>query len=118
MSQPIDVRKLLLTKPIINAAIELNPSVDLKGMKLDPSGAPFPLSRLEENAAKGTDSIPAITVKPKSGYYSIVDGRHRAAIAIANGLPTIDAIIQEGGRRRTKKRSRYHFKKSRRATYK
>jgi len=110
----ISTRDILLTKPIADAVKQLNPKISFKGMKAQPGEQGFPLPRLVENSALGTDNIPPIKVTPIvfSGktYYSITDGRHRAAIALANGLETIPAII--GGKRRVKKtRRNKRFKK-------
>jgi hypothetical protein len=113
----ISPRDILLTKPIANASKSINSLISFKGMKADPSDQGFPLGRLAENVALGTDSIPAIKVKPVnfSGktYYSVIDGRHRAAIAIANNLESIPAIIQSGGKTRKRRR----VKKTRRNSH-
>lgn len=109
MALQISPRKILLTKPIADAAKKLNPSITFSGMKADPSSSGFPLGRLEENAKLGISNIPSITVKAVNfkgeTYYSVIDGRHRSAIAIANNLDSIPANLQ-GGKRRTKKTRR------------
>jgi hypothetical protein len=118
MSISISPRDILLTKPIIDAIKSINPSVSLKGMKIDSASHGFSLSRLAENQALGTDAIPAITVKEVNQkgktYYSIIDGRHRSAIAIANGLESIPAIVQSGGKTRKRK---HRVKKTRRNSH-
>lgn len=114
----ISPRDILLTKPIITAIKTINPGANLKGMKIDPGEHGFSLGRLSESRALGTDSIPAITVKEVSQqgkkYYSVTDGRHRASMAIANGLDSIPAIIQGGGKSRKRK---LRVKKTRRNSH-
>jgi hypothetical protein len=102
----INVKNILLTKPIVDAARVVNPSFSPKGFKQQPGEQGFPLSRLEENLKK-TGTAPDIVVKAYEkvpGYYSVIDGRHRVAIAIGKGQSEIDAEVQSGGKTRRRRR--------------
>ena len=103
----IDVTKILLTKPIVDAAKTIDPEFSTKGFKQQPGEQGFSLPRMEENK-KQTGTAPAIVVKPRgtTGYYEIVDGRHRFAIAIARKSKEIEADIQTGGKKKRKTRRR------------
>lgn len=93
----IPLKSILLTKPIVQAVKGLNPSADLKGMKMDPGFPGLPLSRIDQNKDSDTSTMPPIDVKKVGSYFSVVNGRHRVAISLSKGIPTIPANIQEGG---------------------
>lgn len=111
----IDVKKILITDPIVAAAKTVNSSFSPKGFKKQPGEQGFPLPRIATNL-KETGTPPAIIVKPygSTGYYEIQDGRHRFAIAIAKGETEIEADIQSGGKKRRKTRRRKPTPSSRR----
>ena len=104
----VDVKKILLTDPIIKAIKTINPGIKLQGFGKYPGEQGFALPRIDENLEKRAEGTapPAIVVKPykETKYYTIQDGRHRFAIAVANGESEIEATIQQGGRRKTRKR--------------
>ena len=103
--QQLDVKSLRLTTPILNAIKSLNPAADVSGFTMESGPQGFRLPRIEENAA-ATGTPPPITVRKKDNGYEIIDGRHRAAIAIARGKTTIDAIVQGGGRKTRSRKPR------------
>ena len=101
----IDVKKVLITDPVVAAAKEVNKDFSPKGFKKQPGEQGFPLKRISQNL-KETGTPPAIVVKPygSTGYYEIQDGRHRFAIAIAKGESEIEANVQSGGKKRKTRR--------------
>lgn len=114
----VNVKNILLTDPIIKAIKTINPGLKLEGFGKYPGEQGFTLPRIDENLQKreeGTDA-PAITLKPykQTKYYTIQDGRHRFAIAVAKGESEIEATIQGGGKRKTRKRKSLRRRKTRR----
>ncbi len=91
----IQIHKILLTDPIVTAAKLINPEVNLKGFKKLPEHQGFPLTRVNSIARAKMNELPSISViqYKTTSYYSIVDGRHRFAKALAEGKETIRAKI-------------------------
>ncbi len=95
----IPLNKLLLTDPIFKAAKRMNPDISVKGFKRLPGGVEthgFPLTRVNTIRNANFHDLPPIVVTPfapSPEYYSIVDGRHRFAKALAEGRTEIDARI-------------------------
>ncbi len=95
----IPLNKLLLTDPIFKAAKRMNPDISVKGFKRLPGGVEthgFPLTRVNTIRNANFHDLPPIIVTPFASnpeYYSIVDGRHRFAKALAEGRSEIDARI-------------------------
>ena len=98
MEEEVAVNKIVLTRPIIDAIKKINPSANLKGYKVSSGEQGFLLHKIDENLEKNISTMPLINLKARSdGYYTIQDGRHRVAISIARGLPTIKAKVDMSG---------------------
>lgn len=112
LSEQIDLRQILITKPIINAVKEYNPDIDLSQFKLSKGEHGFGLSRMgqmmesnfeelienepiELKVARTPDSkiIGAKIDGTMKKMYEIINGRHRITRAIIEGHKTIKAII-------------------------
>lgn len=93
----IPVHKILLTDPIVTAATSMNPEVSTKGFKKMPGHQGFKLTRVNSIARSKMNELPNISVTPykTTSYYSIVDGRHRFAKALAEGRNSIRAKVIE-----------------------
>ena len=99
----VDISQILISKPILNAVKSINPDFNVKqySLKLDKKAGPFPLARIHDYMASGIKDVTKenpITVSfvaEQGGkqYYSIEDGRHRYAQALAIGQTTIKARI-------------------------
>lgn len=98
MEQEVSLKNIVLTRPIINAIKQINPSAVLKGYKVSSGEQGFILHKLDENLEKDMSTMPPVELKQRSdGYYEIQNGRHRVAISIARGLETIKAVIMNTG---------------------
>ena len=97
----MDLRQILISQPIIDAVKKLNPDANLTPYTKEKGEQGFALVRLSDMHLK-TDPI---VLKPVSKMgkkidgtmkqlYTIVDGRHRVAYAIATGNSTIQAVIE------------------------
>ena len=112
LTQQIDLRQILITKPMIDAIKEYNPDIDLKNYKLSKGEQGFRLNRMEQmfesnfdellekepvelKVAKNSDGkvvgirIDGIMKK----MYEIINGRHRISRAIIEENKTINAKI-------------------------
>jgi hypothetical protein len=98
----MDIRQILITAPIINAIKILNPNIDVSMYLIQKGEQGFILSRLIDIDKKITPII--IKPIPNMGrkingtikqVYEIIDGRHRIAYAILQGMTTLPVIIQE-----------------------
>lgn len=79
----ISVKSILITKPIVNAIKKLNPEFKPTGFKAQPGEQGFALHKLNQSQNL---SLPISIEKYKNtNYYSIIDGRHRFAKAVARG---------------------------------
>ena len=87
----IPITKITLTKPIIEAIKSMRPSLQITGFKMDSNPPGFRLSRLNQpqNMSK------PIQVKQirNTGYYTIIDGRHRFAKLVALGEDTVTVDV-------------------------
>jgi hypothetical protein len=91
----IDVKKILITKNIVNAVKRINPNFKPSGFKGDPEPTVGELQRIGEYISRAkdvTDENP-ITVEPVGSYYRITDGRHRFAQVLASGASTVNVKI-------------------------
>lgn len=92
----IDLHSILLTKPIVDAAMTMNPSFQPVGFKALPKSLfqGFPLSRINTIRNSNLYTLPPIHVRRFRGtkYYEIIDGRHRFAKALAEGREYIGAV--------------------------
>lgn len=97
----MDLRQILMTKPILYAIRQINPLAETSHYKHQKGEQGFALTRLSD-IEKRTDPI---VIKPVLGagirfdekmhqLYEIIDGRHRIAHAASLGKRTIPAIIQ------------------------
>lgn len=112
LSEEVDLRQILITKPIINAVKEYNPDADLSQFKLSKGEPGFGLSRMEQmmesnfeellenepvelKVAKTTEGkmIGAKIDGTMKKMYEILNGRHRITRAIIEGHKTIKAIV-------------------------
>ena len=108
----IDVRQILMTQPILNAALAINPAINVAGFKLQKGEQGFPLSRMNRmltanmNALLEAEPVELKKATSASGKpmgvkidevlrpaYEIVNGRHRIARAILTGRATVNATI-------------------------
>lgn len=111
-NEEIDLRQILLTKPIMNAVKEYNPDINLGEYKLSKSEHGFGLSRMEQMMESDfTELLEKEPVKLKVArtsdgkmigtkidgvmkkMYEIIDGRHRITRALIDGHKNIKAII-------------------------
>ena len=99
----IELNKILVSRPILYAVKKIIGEDDTKDIlktykfKLEPSASFTPLNRLDRlNTFDFVNTTP-IDVKEFSntGYYRILNGRHRVAIAISRELASIPVIIHE-----------------------
>lgn len=112
LSEEVDLRQILITKPIMNAVKEYNLDADLSQFKLSKGEHGFGLSRMgqmmESNFEELLENEPvelkvARTPDGKmigtkidgsmKKMYEILNGRHRITRAIIEGHKTIKAII-------------------------
>jgi len=110
MAANLPLTSILLTKPIVDAAKQLNPQFKPVGFQAQPGEQGFRLARLQQNIdllQNGT-AAPPISVKQygQTGKYTVEDGRHRFAIALARGDQTIPAVLVTGGKRSRRKTSK------------
>ena len=108
----IDLRQILITKPIINAVNEYNPDIDLTQFKLSKGKPGFGLSRMEQmmesdfNELLEREPVELKVARTPDGkiigtkidgsmkkMYEIINGRHRITRAIIEGYKTIKATI-------------------------
>lgn len=110
--QSINIRQLLLTNPIIECATRIRGSaINLTPYTIekDKHQQGFGLGRLEQIQKANLNSLEPITIRkkrnskgrlmgtvinrtmPRVQLYTIVDGRHRVAKALAEGRQTIHA---------------------------
>lgn len=110
----VDIRQILITEPIKQGVISLtgNSAINLSKFKKAPGHQGFPLPRLEairnKNIRANLERYPIEleVLRNKDGnplgtaingvrkpLYKIVNGRHRFAKAVAEGLTVIPAII-------------------------
>ena len=110
----VDVRQITITEPIKQAinSLTVGEQINLSKFKKAPGHAGFPLPRVENVRRKNIRAnlekypIELETVRNKEGraygvtidgvkvpLYIIVNGRHRFAKAVAEGLTTVNAII-------------------------
>jgi hypothetical protein len=95
----VDISQILVSKPILNSVKLINPEFNIKqsNLKLDSNAGPFALSRIHEydptriSTVLEKEPIKVSFVFENNGksYYTIEDGRHRYAQALAIGLTTI-----------------------------
>lgn len=106
-TKSVPLKSILITDPIVKAAKQINPQVNVQGFKKQPGSQGFALSRINENK-NVTGTPPAILVKPygNTGYYEIIDGRHRVTNALVENKENINAQINNGGKRRRKTKRR------------
>ena len=111
----VDVRQITITDPIINAIKSLtgNDDIDLSMFKRQKGPQGFALPRLEDVRSKNIRAnleqypIELEPIRNRNGasfgimidgerkpIYSIINGRHRFAKAVAEGLTEVSAIIQ------------------------
>lgn len=112
LSEQIDLRQILITKPIINAVKEYNPDIDLNQFKLSKGEHGFGLIRMaqmmESNFEELIENEPVELKVARTSdgkmigtkidgnmkkMYEIINGRHRITRAIIEGHKTIKAII-------------------------
>lgn len=112
LSEEVDLRQILITKPIINAVKEYNPDADLSQFKLSKGEHGFGLSRMgqmmESNFEELLENEPVelkVAKTPEGKMigakidgtmkkmYEILNGRHRITRAIIEGHKTIKAIV-------------------------
>ena len=95
----IPLNQVLIGKPMIRATIENKDffpnCLNLKEFLID-IGAPNlgNLNRLKNFFDIESIYPPVTLLKLDFGYYSIIDGRHRATMSILNGYKYIPAIIK------------------------
>lgn len=110
MAGNLPLTSILLTKPIVDAAKQLNPNFKPVGFQGQPGEQGFPLPRIQQNMEllRNGTAAPPISVKQygQTGKYVIVDGRHRFAIALSRGEQTIPAVLVSGGKRTRRKTSK------------
>ena len=123
MSHNIPIQKIIHDTPMRNWCIvnaqdrlgELKPKKIPKSKDTVGSLKPEKINKIQNAYDLGIeDELPPIEVKKfgNTGYYEVIDGRHRAVMALKNNEETIRANIQTGGnyyimpkkRRTTKKR--------------
>lgn len=87
----IPITKITITKPIIDAIKSMRPDLKISGFKMDPNPPGFRLSRLNQpqNMSK---PIQVKEIK-NTGYYTIMDGRHRFAKLISLGEDTVTVDV-------------------------
>ena len=92
----IPVHKVLISKPVVTA-VRSQTVYTFKGSFLkDPSPVPFPLSRMSDvGSVFDKTYLPPVTLTPygTTGYYQIVDGRHRFALSLVNGMTHVPATF-------------------------
>ena len=95
----LSVRAILITKPI--AKVLKDADVNVKSStsaKMDPSGAPFPLSKLDNMRKMFEEgaTLPPITVSryKTTDYFSLIDGRHRFVMSIITGYSHVPVVYQ------------------------
>jgi hypothetical protein len=110
--EEIDLRQILLTKPIIDAIKEYNDDIDLSQFKLSNGEQGFPLKRMQRMMVSDFDvliqnePVELKIAKNNEGkmmglkidgimkkLYEFLNGRHRIARAIIDGRKTINANI-------------------------
>ena len=87
----VPLSKIAISRPIGNAVTSLGGQVP-GGTKIDSSAPSFgKLARLENFNNFMENTYPPVVVSPigKTGYYSIVDGRHRVALSIVHNMKTV-----------------------------
>jgi len=112
LTEEIDLRQILITKPIINAVKEYNPDFDSSVFKLSKGEQGFRLSRMEQMMESNFDEllkkepIELKVARTSDGkmigtkingtmkkMYEIINGRHRITRAIIEGNKSIKATI-------------------------
>ena len=91
----IPTDKILISEPIISAIKNLGGIVPSK-MKFDITSPSFGnLERLNQFKELEKDIFPPISLKKIIGtnYYSIIDGRHRVAVSIANKFSRVPSVL-------------------------
>ncbi len=95
----IDISQILVSKPILDAVKSINTEFNgtQLNLKLDNNAGPFALSRIHEYDPTRISSVlekepikvSFVFENDCKSYYTIEDGRHRYAQALAIGLSTI-----------------------------
>ena len=112
ITEQIDLRQILITKPIINAIKEYEPDIDLSEFKLSKGEQGFRLNRMEQMMESNFDELlesEPVELKvarcpdgkmigtkidgTMKKMYEIINGRHRITRSIIEGHKTIKAII-------------------------
>lgn len=91
----VPITKIGISTPIINTVRELTGS-EPKDYIIDSSAPQFGrLVRLDSFTNFNNDILPPVVLKflKYEGLYTIVDGRHRVALSLANGKTHIPAKI-------------------------
>jgi hypothetical protein len=110
--EQVDIRQILLTKPIINSILEQNPNIDIKQFKLSKGEQGFKLTRMDRMMESNFDKlieqepIELKVARTSDGkligtkidenmkiMYEIINGRHRISRAIVDGYTNIDSKI-------------------------
>lgn len=112
LTEEIDLRQVLITKPIIQAINNYNPDLDLSEFKLSKGEQGFKLSRMEEMMNSNfqellqNEPVELKIARTSEGkmigtkidgvmkkMYEIINGRHRITRAIIEGHKNINALI-------------------------
>lgn len=96
--EELSVQKVLITLPLIKVFKEHGIHIkNLTSAKIDPDGAPCPLSKMDDMKKMFDENtpLPPIVIKQHKAteYYSIIDGRHRFAMSIIVGYSIIPFVI-------------------------
>lgn len=111
-TETIDLRQILITRPIIEAVLQHNKEANLDEFRLSKGGQGFPLNRMENIMQVDFDEllknepVELILARNNQGKiigikidgklmraYEILNGRHRIARAIIDNRKTINANI-------------------------
>lgn len=111
--EEIDIRQILLTKPILDSIEEYNPDIDITKFKLSKGEQGFKLTRMERIMESNFDKLinedpVEVKVARSNGkiigtkidgvmkkMYEIINGRHRITRAIIDGYKMIKVKIVE-----------------------
>jgi hypothetical protein len=112
--EEIDIRQILLTKPILDSIKEYNPDIDITEFKLSKGEQGFKLTRMGRMMDSDFDKlldkepIELKVARTSNGkiigtkidgimkkMYEIINGRHRITRAVINGYKYINANIIE-----------------------
>ena len=95
-TEMIPLKSLIISQQIYRAVLKISPSFDFGEYVIEDDGT-FPLSKMEtmlNDKLYDTKERPPIDVSKGFRYYTVVNGRHRVARALALGLESIEAKIQ------------------------